>query len=169
MKFSHNTDIPLFEFSRINPCLLAGRNPLTADDVELLVSEGVTHFLDLREPVEWLAPRLGTEALEEIERRKLFRCHIPIIDGCAPTRKEFDQCAALQELTQQKPQTQVYIHCRAGMGRTAAILIAWVARQEGNSYEQVFWRLKLQRPVLSPLPGQEQATRRWLESQRNIT
>ena len=139
---------------------MAGRNPLTAAEVDLLVAEGVTYFLDLREPIEWLAPRLGEEALEEIEQRQLTRCHVPIIDGNAPHREEFDQCAAFIEIIRQNSQAQVYIHCRTGMGRTAAILIAWVAREEGLTCEQSFRNLKLKRPILAPEPEQERAARR---------
>lgn len=157
------TFIKPFEYSRIAPDLLAGRNPLTAADVTQLAAEGVTHILDLREPFEWLPPRLGLEALTEIERRGLTRCSIPITDGGAPGGEDFDRCVAFLTATFSNTQAQVYVHCRAGMERTAAILIAWYARQECVSYEMALQKLQMQRPILAPLPEQEQATRRWLK------
>ena len=49
------------------------------------------------------------------------------------------------------------------MERTAAVLIAYYAKQNDLSYEEALKKLKASRPIFAPLPGQEQAVRRWLE------
>jgi protein-tyrosine phosphatase len=58
---------------------------------------------------------------------------------------------------------RVYIHCRAGMERTAAIVVAWFARRHAVSYDAAFANLKARRPILNPLPHQERAARAWLK------
>lgn len=154
-----------FEYSRISPCLLAGRHPLTGEDVAQLIAEGVSHILDLRESSEWLPPRLGQEALTAIEQQGLVRGHVAITDGAAPTRDNFARCVAFLDDALSNPQAQIYVHCRAGMERTAAILIAWYARRERLSYDEALQQLQAKRSVLHPLPWQEEATRLWLNSE----
>jgi protein-tyrosine phosphatase len=58
---------------------------------------------------------------------------------------------------------KIYIHCRAGMERTAAILIAHHARTHGVSHDEALEVLQKARPILKPLRNQEEATRAWLE------
>ena len=152
-----------FEYSRIESNLLAGRNPLTAEDIDCLIAEGVTHILDLREPREWTAPWVGEEALAAIEQRGLHRLHVRVEDMGAPGMVAFDQAVEFLETALQDPKSQVYVHCRAGMERTAAILVAWYARRNNVSYEEALSALRLRRRILAPLPNQERATRQWLK------
>src|ERR1700722_6885887 len=77
--------IPPFAFVEVTPRLLSGRAPLTTDQVAELRQRGVTHVLDLREPVEWTAPRrLGAEAIRSMEETGLSHLNIPIKDVEAP-------------------------------------------------------------------------------------
>jgi rhodanese-related sulfurtransferase len=125
--------IPDFEFDTITPRLLAGRNPLTADDVAQLRERGVTHILDLREAREWAGPgRLGSEAVEAIPRAGIERLNLPIGDMTAPAAEDFDRACAFLERALEEPESVVFVHCRAGQQRTGAILAAHVARQQGR-------------------------------------
>jgi hypothetical protein len=61
-------NLPPFNYDWVDERVMAGRNPLTCGDVQLLQTFGITHILDLREAREWAPPKFGAEAIAEIER-----------------------------------------------------------------------------------------------------
>ena len=154
--------LPAFEFNTVTDRILAGRNPLTARDIESLTEAGVTHILDLREPQEWAPPRFGSEAREEIERRHLGWLNVVVVDRAAPTATALDQACHFLDTALQAPGQRVYVHCRAGQERTGAVLVAYYARRHGVSYEAALATLRQARPALRVLPAQERAVREWL-------
>lgn len=151
--------LPAFECSWIDFRLLAGRNPLTALDARWLMARGVTHVLDLREPWEWEGPgRYGKEALDELGRPV---CHVPVRDMQAPTPDQFTAAVKFLEESLSDPRAVVYVHCRAGKERTAAILVAYCARRYRLTYDQALQQLRARRNLV-PLRDQERAAREWL-------
>ena len=152
-----------FEHNQVAERILAGRNPLTACDVDELCALGVTHILDLRQPHEWNDPqRFGAEAVAEIERRGLNRLHLEVTDMGAPTDQALEAACRFLDEALADPQARAYVHCRAGMERTAAVLIAYHARHHGVSYDDALSKLREGRPIFEPLWNQEQAVREWL-------
>lgn len=161
-------DLPPFDYERVGDQVLAGRNPLTARDVALLAAEGVTHVLDLRQESEWKAPRrFGSEAVEAMRTRGMQRRHLPIRDMGAPAPADLEAACAFLEEALSDPAAHVYVHCRAGHERTAAILIAFHACRHGVSYDGALKALRGGRPTLRPLPEQERAVRKWLRSRQS--
>lgn len=153
--------LPPMNLNWIDHGLLAGRNPLTELDARWLRARGVTHVLDLREEWEWEPPRFGREALASLEP-PVIRRHIPVVDMGAPTPAQLDAAVAFLEEALQAPGSLVYVHCRAGAERTAAVLVAFHARRHGLGYDAALQELRSRRPALNPLPAQEAAVRRWL-------
>jgi protein-tyrosine phosphatase len=158
--------LPAFEYSKISENILAGRNPLTARDIREMQNMGVTRILDLREPREWTEREFGAEALETLEKQgaenPIQRTHLIVSDMGAPSPETFSAACKLIDETE-KDGGKIYIHCRAGMERTAAILIAHHAKTNGVSYEDSLEVLLRARSILKPLRNQEEATRAWLE------
>jgi protein tyrosine phosphatase (PTP) superfamily phosphohydrolase (DUF442 family) len=152
-----------FEYDRITERLLAGRNPLNTADVERLQAEGVTHILDLREPHEWQPPYIGQAALSAAESCGITRRHLPIRDTGTPQPKDFEAAVAFLTEMLLSPDTQVYVHCRAGMERTAVILIAYFARQWEADCAETLRRLQRARPKFQPLAWQYEAVEAWLK------
>lgn len=142
---------------------MAGRNPLTCRDVEALSALGITHILDLREPREWAPPKFGAEAVEEIERCGLQRLNLVVRDMREPTVEALDIACQFFDDALKTAENRIYVHCRAGMERTAAILIAYYARRHGVSYDDALSKLRASRPIFAPLPDQERAVRQWLK------
>src|SRR5207248_1781183 len=105
----------------------------TARDVETLAALGVTHFLDLRQEHEWQSPQYGMEALAAIERRGLHRLHVPVRDAQAPSAGDLDQACGYLAKALADPEARVYVHCRGGQERTAAILAAFGGQRDGTS------------------------------------
>jgi atypical dual specificity phosphatase len=143
--------------------IIAGRNPLTRQDVQLLAAQGVTHILDLREAHEWAPPKFGGEALEEIVHCGLHRLSLPVVDTGPPTAHELETACRFIEAALVEEGSCIFVHCRAGMERTAAILTAFYARHHGTGYDEALATLKAKRPILEPLPNQERAVRGWLQ------
>lgn len=152
--------LPAFEFNRIDERLYAGRNPLTAMDVDQLTALGITHVLDLREPLEWQQPRFGHEALDAMESGGLVRRHLPVADGGVPTPTDLDLATWFIREVLADPQAKLYIHCRAGIERTSAVLVAWWGRQHALGYDQALLQLQRRRPSLRRYG--EAVVRRWL-------
>lgn len=158
-------NLPPFNYDQVTERLFAGRNPLTAQDVHMLAELGITHVLDLRESHEWAAPKFGAEAIEEIKNTEIKRLNLVVKDLGAPTLSDMDAAWDFIEQALANPSALIYVHCRAGMERTAAILIGCYARQQGLNYETAFSELKARRPIFQPLPNQEHATREWIAQQ----
>jgi len=154
--------MPYLNYDWVTDRILAGRQVLTARDIETLADLGITHVLDLREPLEWTPPHYGTEALEEIERLGLQRLHVPIRDTKEPTAADLDAADQFLAETLTDANSRVYVHCRAGMERTAAILTAHYARHHHVSYDAALAQLRAGRSELNPLPDQEKVVRQWL-------
>lgn len=156
--------LPAFEYCPVEERVFAGRNPLTARDVETLAAAGVTHLLDLRQPWEWeQAGRFGRDAVAAMERAGMRRLHLPVRDGSAPSASELEAARAFIDEALADPTARVFAHCRAGRERTAAVLVASYACRYNVTYEEALAALRQNRPLLSPLAGQEQAVRAWLQ------
>jgi atypical dual specificity phosphatase len=151
--------LPRFECRWIEDWLLAGRNPLTVLDVELLQALGITHVLELREEKEWWRPRFGTEAVEALEGWD--RLHLPVVDTHAPSPEQFEAACAFLSSVEREPGARVYVHCRAGRERTASILTAYYARRSGRPWQEMLRQLRRRRPEFGLWPEQEAAVRDW--------
>jgi atypical dual specificity phosphatase len=153
-----------FEWNWLDERLAAGRNPLTAADIAELARAGITHILDLREAQEWSAPSPGHEAVEFSRECGLERHHFPLTNREAPREEELFQASAWLESALGNPKAKVYVHCRAGMERTATIVVAFHGARTGQSYDAALDDLKRKRPIFQPLPHQESAVRAWLNA-----
>ena len=159
-------NLPAFEMEWLDRRIAAGRNPLSVRDVSVLRAAGITHILDLREEAEWTLPRFGGAAIEAMAKMGIARMHLPIQDLGAPDALDFDRANVWLEKALAQSNAKVYLHCRAGMERTAAIALAfWIAR-EGISYDAAFRNLKGKRPIFKPLPAQELAVKEWMANRK---
>lgn len=151
-----------FDANWITERLMAGSAPLTSVDVEVLASLGITHVLDLRERHEWI--RHGDTAVVDIAARGLVRLNLAVPDTTAPPLETLDAAVAFVDEALAQPGARVFVHCLAGMERTACVLIAWHARTHGSDYDAALTSLLERRDVLEPTPTQEQTTREWIRT-----
>jgi ADP-ribosyl-[dinitrogen reductase] hydrolase len=160
--------LPELAFGRAGKGLLAGRNLLTGEDVTTLLDHGVSAVLDLREETEWSRPRVyGREAIAALEWCGVPRLNVAIPDGAPPRDEDLDRaCEFLSRHTHTDSagQGSVYIHCRAGLERTGAVLVAWVARRDGLDYESALERVRQEGWWVKPLGAQAAAVKAWLGS-----
>lgn len=67
-----------------------------------------------------------------------------------------DMKVAVDWLEQQAPANRLLICCRAGMGRSVSVVIAYLCSVKGMSYVEAVTLLKARRPGSTPLPNLEQ-------------
>lgn len=163
-KVYQDNGIPPLRHWRVTDTVLAGRNPLTELDVVELRDLGITHVLDLREESEWRGSgREGQDAVVAIAARGIERLAVEIPDGGAPTRAAFTTaCGWLEAIHQANPGARIYVHCRAGLERTAVILAAWLGAQQGLSAPTAISRLGAYGYPGNPLFHQSTALQDWL-------
>lgn len=145
--------IPKWRVSRVHPQVLYGRNPLFAAEVEALQAGGITHVLDLREPFEWQAPLLGQDAFDAFPKTTLVRRHELVRDKCAPSPAAFTAALAFVDGAIESGGV-VFVHCRAGVERTGAVVLGWWLKRGGSETT-----LREHAPFLKPLPDQLRAAR----------
>ena len=108
--------------------LLAGEYPL--EHLQALLAAGVTAFIDLTRPGE--SSRRGDlqpyhEQLSELANGTARHLPFPIPDMRVPAEA---QTAEILDAIDAELATggTVYVHCRAGVGRTGTIIGCWLAR-----------------------------------------
>jgi atypical dual specificity phosphatase len=146
-------------FSWILPQKLAvGSFPSATSSVMKLRREGITAVLSLTENYERLVPaELGHSFLWE---------QVPIPDGFKggiPTEEQFAQTMQLLDRWYRKGHV-VYVHCLAGVGRSASVCALYVARCQNLSLLDAIALVKAQHSYAAPDPNQIQVMQRFLTS-----
>lgn len=122
-------------WDELTPAVWIGR-VLSETEAEAAVAQGVTAVLDL-----------STEFSEPAAFRKLKYCNVPILDLTTPTHDQLDRAVAF--IAQQSAKGVVYVHCKAGYSRTAAVAGAYLlASHEAATVEDALVRLRAVRPSI---------------------
>ena len=64
---------------------------------------------------------------------------------------------AVTWVEQHLPDSRVMVCCRAGMGRSVSVVMAYLCCVQGMTYEEVFKLVMMRRPGATPLPKLEDA------------
>ncbi len=148
-----------FGFGSVADGLFTGAYPLDADDVAALAAAGVDEVYNLCEDVEYGDGE--REAVEEalraagISERRLSFVDYGNIPAAQLEQATTDVSAALAL------GKRVYLHCRAGWQRSAAVAAGVIARREGITIDQALEQLRQRRPAAEPLQHQLQDLHAW--------
>lgn len=141
-----------YGFADVHPGLIIGAYPLDPRDVEMLAHLRVDRILNLVQDSEYQpGDREAVEAALEqagIEERRL-----DLTDYGGLPSTEIEQAVALV-LEWLDEGHRVYLHCRAGWQRSAAIAAAVVAIREGLDIEAALDLVQQRKPTAEPLPHQ---------------
>jgi len=144
------------EYTRLHDTLLAGRMPVSERHVEALRSEGVTVVINLCEDREyWDGEREAVAAA--CARASIAELRLPVIDGSTVSPELLERAVAAAAGDE-----VVYVHCRGGRERSAAVAIALLAAASGSTVEEAHDCAVGLRPGFKPLPWQVEGVRSWL-------
>jgi atypical dual specificity phosphatase len=146
-------------FSWILPQKLAvGSFPNATTSVSRLRREGITAVLSLTEKHERLVP-------EDVAHSFLWE-QVPIPDGYKggiPTEAQFAQTIQILDRWYRKGHV-VYVHCLAGVGRSASVCALYVSQEKGLTLKEAIAHVKAQHSYASPDVNQIEVMERFLTS-----
>jgi protein-tyrosine phosphatase len=151
-----------FGFAEVGDGLLVGAYPVDSEDVAALAGADAQVLVNLCEDAEYregqreaLAAALAAAGIEE--RR------LPLVDYGGLPREAIDR--AVREVTAElEAGRRVYLHCRAGWQRSAAIAAGAVAVREGLGIEEALERVRERKPTAEPLAHQRADLVAWWRS-----
>jgi protein-tyrosine phosphatase len=139
--------------------LLIGAYPLDQEDVATLKWLGVERVLNLVEDDEYrpgqrevVEAALAAAGMEEDRLRLVDYGRLPA---------EALEIAVQEVLGWLREGERVYLHCRAGWQRSAAVAAGVVALTEGLDIDEALSYVKIRKPTADPMPQQRQDLFRW--------
>ncbi len=122
-------------WDEVVPGLRIGR-VLNREEANVVIGQGVTAVLDLTAEFSEARPLTGVEYL-----------NLPILDLTAPTRGQLDM--AVSFITRQIENGTVYVHCKIGYSRTAAVVACYLlASGKAHSPDEAMDLLRRVRPSI---------------------
>jgi protein-tyrosine phosphatase len=151
-----------FGFAEVADDLLVGAYPVDADDVAVLADAGAEVLVNLCEDVEYGSGE--RDALGPLlERAGIDEHRMPVPDYGNLPREVIHR--AVGEVTRElQAGRRVYLHCRAGWQRSAAIAAGVLALREGLEIEDALERLRERKPTAEPLMHQREDLLVWWRS-----
>jgi protein-tyrosine phosphatase len=148
-----------FGYAEVADDLLIGAYPQDAGDVAALRAAGVTRVLNLVQDVEYDAGGRDACALALAEAG-IEEQRIEIVDygNLLPEHIEQATRRALEWLDGGE---RVYVHCRAGMQRSATVAAALVMLRDGLELPAALESVRARKPSANPLSHQRQDLARW--------
>ena len=147
---TYNNQATRFYPSRITKHIWLGGNEYFPSDSELDPSKWSHGFLK-RNNIE-LIVSIVQDLPEFVNDIKDTPCHlhIPIVDH--PSVNILKHIHFVNEFIQRAvdENKNVYIHCAAGISRSASFVIAYLMQRDKKKFDQVFSRISKQRSVVDP-------------------
>ncbi|CAH0479730.1 unnamed protein product [Peronospora belbahrii] len=144
-------------WSRIEPKLLLGALPLQNKNhlYELVHGEGVKAIVTMNQPVELLPNFLSRPILPvEWKKEQIAQCFGSTADFSPPTVATIERCVAFIHEQVDVQQNTTYVHCKAGRGRSAVIVVAFLIQYRQMTLEEAFAMVKNKRPHICLHPRQ---------------
>lgn len=148
-----------YGFAEVSPSLFLGAYPQDARDVAALQSYGITRIFNLVQDAEYLEG--AREAcVEAYEHGGIVEERVELVDfgGLPPAMVERAVQQVLEWLDEGH---RVYLHCRAGWQRSAAVAAGVVALRDGVGLPEALDSIRRARPQADPLPHQREDLVRW--------
>jgi len=150
-----------YGFADVLPDLLVGAYPLDRRDVALLANLGVERILNLVEDGEY-RPGEREEIEAALAAAGIEEQRVNLVDYGGLSPDELERAVRVVNGWLDEGAC-VYLHCRAGWQRSAAVAAGVVAIREGRHIEEAMGEVQARKPSADPLPHQREDLRRWWE------
>jgi predicted protein tyrosine phosphatase len=148
-----------YGFADVHRDLIIGAYPLDADDVGMIAHLGVDRILNLVEDSEYRAGE--REAVEsELEDAEIEERRLDLTDFGGLPADELEAAVTLVNDWLDEGH-RVYVHCRAGWQRSAAVAAGVVAIREERDIEEALEVVQVRKPSADPLPHQREDLIDW--------
>ncbi len=127
-------------WDEIDPAVVLGALPF-GRDVPKLVASGVTAVVNTCE--EYAGP------VAAYERFGIRQFHMPTIDFTHPKLADVENAVEFIEKELEQG-GKVYVHCKAGRGRSATVVACWLIAARGLSRHEAQRLLSQKRPHVNP-------------------
>lgn len=151
-----------YGYASVYDGLIVGALPLDEADVRMLAALGVSRVLNLVEDAEYeRGARRRVERALAAEAILEQRLSTEDYGGLTP---ELLEQATMQVNGWLDDGEIVYLHCRAGWQRSAAVAAGAIAIRDGIGLESALQRVQSLRVTADPLPHQREDLLRWFEA-----
>lgn len=150
-----------YGFADVLPDLLVGAYPLDRRDVALLANLGVERILNLVEDGEY-RPGEREEVEAALAAAGIDEERLNLVDFGGLSAEELERAVSMINAWLDEG-ARVYLHCRAGWQRSAAVAAGVLAIRERRHIEEAMGEVQARKPSADPLPHQREDLRRWWE------
>lgn len=151
-----------YGYASVYDGLIIGAMPLDQADVRMLAALGISRVLNLVEDAEYgrgarrkVEKALAQEEIEEV------RLNTADYGALSPDLLEQGTAQVNRWLDEHEV---VYLHCRAGWQRSAAVAAGAIALRDGIDLDAALAQVQQLKPTADPLPHQRDDLGRWFES-----
>jgi atypical dual specificity phosphatase len=148
-----------FGFAQVGDGLVMGAYPQDADDVAALVADGITRVFNLVQDLEY-DPGARDACVAALESAGIAERRVELVDYGSLSPDQIES-AAQTVIAWLDEGERVYVHCRAGWQRSAAVVAAVVTLREDLDPRDALVRLRERKPTANPLPHQRTDLFEW--------
>lgn len=133
-------------WNRVDQHVILGALPFSSS-VEPLYRDGVRAVVNTCE--EYAGP------VRQYNQFKMEQLRIPTLDFTPPTLDDIHRAVNFMQSQIERGQT-VYVHCKAGRGRSATVVLCWLMLTKNVNPQEALAMLQVKRPhVVKSLAGRE--------------
>jgi protein-tyrosine phosphatase len=151
-----------YGYTSVYDRLIVGALPLDESDVRMLSALGVSRVLNLVEDGEY-----GRGERRKVERalakEDIVEVRLSTEDYGALTPELIEQSTAQVNRWLDDGEV-VYLHCRAGWQRSAAVAAGAIALRDGIDLDTALDQVQRLKSTADPLPHQREDLRRWFDA-----
>jgi protein-tyrosine phosphatase len=148
-----------FGYAEVADGLLVGAYPLDTSDVDALSQLGPDVVFNLTEDVEY-GEGMREQVAQALAGAGIEERRLPLVDYGGLPERDIER-AGEGVLAELEAGRRVYLHCRAGWQRSAAVAAGVIALRDGMSIEDALERLRERKPTAEPLAHQRADLLAW--------
>jgi protein-tyrosine phosphatase len=153
-----------YGYGVVHPDLIVGAYPVDRHDVIEIAGMHVDRVLNLVQDAEY-RPGERAEVESAYARLGIVERRLDLVDYGHLPAEQIDR-AVDTLLEWLEDDHRVYVHCRAGWQRSAAVAAGTVALREGLTIEDALDVVRVRKPTAAPLPHQRNDLIDWWLTRR---